>query len=68
MLHRVEHGHGREQDIQLLDDVANKIMGRTICALGDAAAMPVMSFIKQFRDEFVHHIVHKQCMVGVNNA
>ena len=68
VLHRVEHGHGREQDIQLLDDVANKIMGRTICALGDAAAMPVMSFIKHFRDEFVHHIVHKQCMVGVNNA
>jgi NADH-quinone oxidoreductase subunit F len=49
------------KDIELLDDVAAKIMGRTICALGDAAAMPVMSFIKHFRDEFVNHIQHHRC-------
>ena len=41
------------QDLATLDDVAGKIMGRTICALGDAAAMPVQSFLKQFRQEFV---------------
>jgi NADH-quinone oxidoreductase subunit F len=38
--------------------------GRTICALGDAAAMPVRAMLKHFRDEFVHHIEHKTCMVG----
>ncbi len=63
VLHRIEHGHGRQEDIDLLDDVAAKIMGRTICALGDAAAMPVASFIKHFRDEFQYHIDHGKCMV-----
>jgi NADH-quinone oxidoreductase subunit F len=38
-------------------------MGRTICALGDAASMPVQSFIKHFRDEFLYHIEHKRCLV-----
>jgi NADH-quinone oxidoreductase subunit F len=61
---RIEHGQGRPQDLAMLDDVASKIEGRTICALGDAAAMPVRSFIKQFRDEFQYHIDHKNCMVG----
>jgi len=63
VLHRIEHGEGNMSDLDLLDDVANKIMGRTICALGDAAALPVISFIKCFRDEFVYHIEHKKCMV-----
>lgn len=63
VVHRIEHGHGRQGDLDLLDDVANKIMGRTICALGDAAAMPVASFIKHYRDEFQYHIDHGKCMV-----
>ena len=45
VLHRILHGQGKLEDLDLLDDVANKIMGRTICALGDAAAMPVISFL-----------------------
>lgn len=64
VIHRIEHGDGRREDLDLLDDVAGKIMGRTICALGDAAAMPVQSFVKNFRDEFQYHIDHKKCMVG----
>src|SRR3569832_2601201 len=40
------------------------ILGRTSCALGDAAAMPVASFIKHFRDEFQYHIDHVKCLVG----
>ena len=60
---RIETGRGRPEDIALLDDVAENIMGRTICALGDAAAMPVRAFIKHYRDEFVHHIEHKTCTV-----
>jgi len=63
VVHRIESGQGRPEDLDLLDDVANKIMGRTICALGDAAAMPVASFVKHFRDEFQYHIDHKKCMV-----
>ena len=63
MMDRIENGHGRPEDIDLLNSVADNIQGRTICALGDAAAMPVRAFIKHYRDEFVHHIEHKTCMV-----
>ena len=63
MVDRIEKGQGRPEDLDLLDSVAGNIMGRTICALGDAAAMPVRSFVKHFRDEFAYHIEHKQCVV-----
>ena len=63
MVDRIENGQGRPEDLDLLDSVAGNIMGRTICALGDAAAMPVRSFVKHFRDEFAHHIEHKSCIV-----
>jgi len=55
---------GRMEDLALLDNVADNIAGRTICALGDAAALPVKSFLKHFRAEFVHHIEHKHCLHG----
>ena len=64
MVDRIEHGKGRREDLELLDSVAENIMGRTICALGDAAAMPVRGMLKHFRDEFVHHIEHKTCVVS----
>ena len=63
MVDRIEHGQGRNEDIDALNSVADNIAGRTICALGDAAALPVKSFIKHFRDEFQHHIDHKHCLV-----
>ena len=63
MVDRIENGQGRPEDLDLLDSVAGNIMGRTICALGDAAALPVRSFVKHFRDEFAHHIEHKSCIV-----
>jgi len=63
VVHRIEHGKGRPEDLDLLVDVSSKIEGHTICALGDAAAMPVASFIKHFRDEFQYHIDHGKCMV-----
>ena len=63
VVHRIENGFGRMEDLALLDDVSDNIAGRTICALGDAAALPVKSFIKHFRAEFVHHIEHKRCLV-----
>lgn len=52
VVQRIQHGQGRPEDIELLDSVAFNIMGRTICALGDAAAMPVRAMIKHFRHEF----------------
>ena len=64
MVDRIEHGRGRMEDIELLNSVSDNIQGRTICALGDAAAMPVRAMIKHFRDEFVHHIEHKRCVVN----
>lgn len=63
VMHRIEHGQGVQEDLDLLNDVAHRIGGRTICALGDAAAMPVMSFLKHYREEFQYHIDHKKCMV-----
>jgi len=63
MLTRIVEGKGRMEDLAKLDDVASKIMGRTICALGDAAAMPVQSFLKHFRPEFEHYVQHGRSMV-----
>ena len=51
------------EDLALLDSVSDNIAGRTICALGDAAALPVKSFIKHFRSEFDYHIEHRRCLV-----
>jgi NADH-quinone oxidoreductase subunit F len=55
VLHRLEHGHGHMRDIDLLVEVAKKIEGNTICPLGDAAAWPVASAIRHFREEFEYH-------------
>jgi NADH-quinone oxidoreductase subunit F len=59
---RIEEGQGQQEDLDRLVDVAENINGNTICALGDAAAAPVISFIKHFRDEFQYHIDHGCCM------
>jgi len=59
---RIEEGKGKQEDLDRLVDVAENINGNTICALGDAAAAPVISFIKHFRDEFQYHIDHGKCL------
>lgn len=56
MLNRIIDGHGKLEDLERLEGVANKIEGHTICALGDAAAWPVQSFLKHFRHEFEYMI------------
>ena len=56
VVERIYHGKGRKEDIELLNSVADNIMGRTICALGDAAAMPVRAMIKHYKHEFVQMI------------
>ena len=56
IIKRILAGHGSNLDIANLDEIAANIGGRTICAFGDAAAMPVRSFIKHFRAEFEAYI------------
>ena len=63
MLQRILDGNGQEEDLDLLLSVGEKIMGNTICALGDAAATPVESFIKHFREEFEYYIQNGKSMV-----
>jgi len=60
---RIVDGQGRMEDLDLLTDVSSNISGRTICALGDAAATPVLSFVKHFRPEFEHYIRHGKSML-----
>ena len=60
---RIVDGQGRLDDLNLLKDVSQKISGRTICALGDAAAVPVLSFIKHFEVEFEYFIRHGKSMI-----
>ena len=63
VIKRITDGKGKVEDLELLADVCNNISGRTICALGDAAATPVLSFIKHFRPEFEYYIQHGKSMV-----
>jgi NADH-quinone oxidoreductase subunit F len=61
LLRRLESGEGTENDIEVLDAVASNIIGNTICPLADGAVMPVQSFVRKFRDEFVAHVEQKGC-------
>ncbi|MBF0621928.1 MAG: NADH-quinone oxidoreductase subunit NuoF [Magnetococcales bacterium] len=61
---RLEAGKGTMKDIDMLLDISGNIQGKTICALGDAAAMPIVGAIKAFREEFEYHVEHGRCMVG----
>lgn len=63
IVHRIETGEGKPEDLDLLLDLCDNIAGRTICALGDAAAWPVQGMLKHYRKEFEYHIEHKRCLV-----
>ncbi len=63
ILHRIIDGHGKMKDLDTILEVADNINGKTLCALGDAAAGPVLSFVKKFRHEFEEYI-----RGGVNHA
>jgi NADH-quinone oxidoreductase subunit F len=56
LMHNILQGEAVVSDIDKLDAIASNIIGRTICAFGDAAAMPVQSFIKYFREEFLAYV------------
>jgi len=59
MLDRFHEGGGREEDISLIDELSQNMLGRTFCALGDAAAMPTISIVKKWRSEFEDHLQGK---------
>lgn len=61
IIDRIEHGKGHEKDINMLLQISDNILGKTLCALGDAAAMPVASFVKKFRADFEAHIRGGKC-------
>ena len=63
LVKRIQKGLGEEGDIEQLLSLSDNIAGRTICALGDAAALPVKSFIQHFRPEFEYLIKHKKSQV-----
>ena len=62
ILDRLERGEGRASDADLLLDMSDNIGGKSLCALGDAAIGPVISSVKKFRSEYVHHVEHKSCL------
>jgi NADH-quinone oxidoreductase subunit F len=61
VLSRIERGQGRKEDLEVLVDVCGNMKGKTICVLSDAAAMPIESYLKYFRDEFEAHIRERAC-------
>ncbi|GHO93220.1 NADH-quinone oxidoreductase subunit F [Reticulibacter mediterranei] len=64
ILERLEHGHGKQKDIDLLLDVCDNISGKSFCPLGDAATSLIKSSIRLFRDEYEYHVTHGHCQVG----
>jgi NADH-quinone oxidoreductase subunit F len=64
IISKIERGEGTVRDVDMLDQIAGNIMGQTICALGDAAAMPVQSFVRKFRHEFLEHVERRACPHG----
>jgi NADH-quinone oxidoreductase subunit F len=69
VLHRIEEGQGRVEDVDLLERICNQMAnGMTICVFADAAIAPPLSSVKKFRDEYLHHVEQKRCMVGPKAA
>jgi NADH-quinone oxidoreductase subunit F len=68
VLRRIEGGHGTASDIELLEKIAKGMMTRTICPLADACALPILSYLKKYRDEFEAHVREKRCPVRPKRA
>ena len=64
LLHKIEDGHAEQSDLDLLLSVCDRILGKCLCPLGDAAAMPVASYVDRFRDEFRRHVDEGGCPFG----
>ncbi len=68
ILHRIEHGHGQQKDIDLLLDICDNISGKSFCPLGDAATSSITSSVKLFRDEYEAHVREGRCPIKQRKA
>jgi len=68
ILERIVAGQGKEEDLDLLEELATMITDTALCGLGKSAALPVMSTLKLFRDEYLEHVVDKKCKTGTCSA
>lgn len=68
ILHRIKEGNGRIEDLDLLLDICDNMAFKTICPLGDAAAMPISSYVKKFRQEFEHNILKGESPVKKDHS
>ena len=64
LLERLEHGEGKPSDIDLLLDICDNISGKSFCPLGDGATSSITSSVRLFRDEYLHHVHARGCLVG----
>jgi len=64
LLHKIEDGRAEHEELDLLLSVCDRILGKCLCPLGDAAAMPIASYVSKFRDEFRAHIDEGSCPFG----
>ncbi|HXN05551.1 MAG TPA: NADH-quinone oxidoreductase subunit NuoF [Nitrospiria bacterium] len=63
IVHRIEHGEGKMEDLDLLTQLCGNIAGKTVCAFGEAEVAPILGGLKYFRHEFEYHIREKKCPV-----
>jgi NADH-quinone oxidoreductase subunit F len=61
LLEKIEAGHAEHSDVDLLHSVCDRILGKSLCALGDFAVYPVASYMKHWGDEFVAHVEQGGC-------
>jgi NADH-quinone oxidoreductase subunit F len=64
LLHKIDEGEASQRELDLLLNVCDRILGNCLCPLGDAAAMPVASYVAKFRDEYQQHIDEGGCPFG----
>jgi NADH-quinone oxidoreductase subunit F len=64
ILHKIEDGAAEQSELDLLLDICDRILGKCLCPLGDAAAMPIASYIDKFRPEFQAHVDKGGCPFG----
>jgi NADH-quinone oxidoreductase subunit F len=64
LLKKIEAGEATSADLDLLLDVCDRILGKSLCALGDFAAWPVAAYVSKFRDEFEAHLDGRGCPFG----
>ncbi|HEX7736657.1 MAG TPA: NADH-quinone oxidoreductase subunit NuoF [Ktedonobacteraceae bacterium] len=68
ILHRLEHGEGKQKDLDLLLDICDNLAGKSFCPLGDAATSSIVSGVKLFRDEFIEHVRLGSCPMHAAHA